>query len=177
MVAVGAVTKLTAQRVGMPNYEEAFVAGLLHDFGIILLDQYAHTHFERALLKAGEEQRPFCDAERETLGFDHAALGVAIATKWRFPASILAAIKFHHRSLAAPVEHRQLTCCVELANTICTRKGYSSIGLPHVPAPNAASLATIKITRDGLAVLLDKVHETIERHAVLMNPWGASDHG
>lgn len=177
LVAVGAVAKMTAQRVGMANYEEAFVAGLLHDFGIILLDQYAHAHFARVLLRASEEQRPFVEVERETLGFDHSDLGVAIAKRWRFPASILAAIEFHHRSRQAPQEFSQLTSCVELANCICTRKNYPSVGLKCLPAPSAAALAAIKIKREGLAVLIENVDESIAKYNVMMNPWSESSRG
>ena len=41
----GVCARLIAMRQRMPAFEDAFVAGLLHDIGIVLEDQYAHEHF------------------------------------------------------------------------------------------------------------------------------------
>ena len=45
MVAVGIGARLIAMRQRMPDFEDAFVAGVLHDIGIVLEDQYAHEQF------------------------------------------------------------------------------------------------------------------------------------
>jgi HD-like signal output (HDOD) protein len=45
LVGVGICARLISMRLGYPNFEDCFLAGLLHDIGIILEDQYVHKHF------------------------------------------------------------------------------------------------------------------------------------
>jgi len=75
---------------------EAFLAGLLHDIGELMLvvlvpDMMAEV--ERRVT-AGEPAR---EVERMLLGTDHVEVGSAVARRWNFPAAIIEAIADHHR--------------------------------------------------------------------------------
>ena len=75
--------------------EEGFTAGLLADVGAILLagaqgERYAEVLGRREAVASLDE------AERAVFGFDHSALGLAAARRWRFPEALLAVIE-HHR--------------------------------------------------------------------------------
>ncbi|MBQ0958637.1 HDOD domain-containing protein [Ideonella sp. 4Y11] len=75
---------------------EAFLAGLLHDLGelmLVLLVPEIVAEVERRTA-AGE---PVRQVERALLGTDHVEVGSAVARRWNFPPAIVEAIADHHR--------------------------------------------------------------------------------
>ena len=127
LVSVGICARLVASRCRMPDFEDAFLAGLLHDIGIILEDQQTHDHFRAVMGELGPG-KTLCDVEKERLGFTHATLGATVAELWRFPEIVRAAIRFHHESESYKGEGEGIVRCVEIANIICTIKGITSVG-------------------------------------------------
>jgi putative nucleotidyltransferase with HDIG domain len=97
--------------------EEAFVAGLLHDVGKMILGLYVGDRMPEIRAYIEENQCSFVEAERAILGFDHAEVGGRIARRWNLPLSLTQAIAWHHE----PVQRGQvtpLTAIVHVAN-IC----------------------------------------------------------
>ncbi len=127
MVSVAVVAKHIARVCRTVAPEESYLAGLLHDVGIILLDQTLHRPFCQ-VLDALEENPDTAETEDAILGFDHAALGHYALTKWGIPNSIAEGAAYHHRPLACHSENRHLVCAVALANSICHRMGIHSLG-------------------------------------------------
>src|SRR3990172_1426145 len=84
--------KRLAQRVKYSLPEEAFVAGLLHDMGRFILDEYFPGEIERVLLAVRDGALSLCDAERQVLGFDHAQLGGLMAQRWGLPPTLAQSI-------------------------------------------------------------------------------------
>jgi HD-like signal output (HDOD) protein len=75
--------------------EEAYIAGLLHDFGrLFLLRYFAKEVFQANRLLA--EGVPLIEAERRLLGTDHQEIGGFIASRWNLPISLIQAIGNHH---------------------------------------------------------------------------------
>ena len=151
LVSVGICARLVASRCRMANFEDAFLAGLLHDIGIILEDQGTHARF-REMLGALQEGTPLCASERTWLGFDHCALGTRVAETWKFPSTVWAAIRFHHESERYDGEGIEIVRCVEVANVICTIKGITSVGL-HLLEPPRDALRALGFQREDLIVL------------------------
>ena len=137
LVSVGVCARMVAARCRIPNFDDAFLAGLLHDVGIIIEDQQIHEHF-RGLIGALTEGRTLASQEREWIGFDHCELGAYIAEIWKFPASVQAAIRHHHASHRYKGVDAEIVACVEIANVICTIKGISSVGIRLVEPPSGA---------------------------------------
>ncbi len=81
--------------------DEAFTAGLLHDIGKIVLEQYAKTEAGRVAAVRAEKGIPETEAETEVLGVDHASIGEWIAMRWNIPIRLREAILYHHRPFAA----------------------------------------------------------------------------
>jgi len=102
--------------------EEAYVAGLLHDIGKIVLDQYMQEDFQQTMSFAVEQAVSFSDAECEILGIDHAAIGGVLAERWDLPPQYVAAIRHHHEPLRAK-DHLAITCLVHVADMIALELG------------------------------------------------------
>lgn len=77
------------------NVEEAYVAGLLHDIGQLLLLVYAEPFYRQVEqgVRAGESRLV---AERRIFGYDHRHAGDLLAREWRLPAVIHGSIRRHH---------------------------------------------------------------------------------
>lgn len=93
-VAAQKIAKVTA----LKSSEEAFIAGLLHDIGIMFFLTHYPEEYRRVI---GHEKRAvrLVDAERQELGIDHAEAGYHLAMKWRLPQQICEAIRDHHNFL------------------------------------------------------------------------------
>ncbi len=137
MVSVGIAARLIASRCALAEFEDAFLAGLLHDLGIVIIDQVAHDHFV-AVMESLDPDETLEAVERRLIGFDHAELGAELAAAWQFPELIQQTMRWHHDSarVAGPVA--DLVACVEIANTVCTLKGITSVGQKLVKPPLAA---------------------------------------
>jgi HD-like signal output (HDOD) protein len=76
--------------------EECFIAGLIHDIGKMVLNQYALPEVYKATNLHQKEQIPVYEAEQQILSFDHAAIGGALAERWNFPPMLVESIRRHH---------------------------------------------------------------------------------
>jgi putative nucleotidyltransferase with HDIG domain len=95
-ICTAACAKALARRTGL-NPEIAFTAGVLHDIGkLVIVMQFPALAADFNLAASDAES---LSAERELLGFDHAALGGALAKRWNFPATLHEAISLHHTPL------------------------------------------------------------------------------
>ncbi len=76
--------------------DEAYVCGLLHDLGqIVLLDNLKQVYVD-LVRRSMAENLPLFLLEQQTLGFDHSDVGQKIAVRWALPQAVVRAIAFHH---------------------------------------------------------------------------------
>ncbi len=88
-------------RIYTPQFTgEAYIAGLLHDIGIPVMEEYFCEEWTRVvdLCEAGTD---FLEAERQVFGVHHAEIGGLILSNWNIPANIVVPVNFHHRPLEA----------------------------------------------------------------------------
>lgn len=101
-----------------------YLAGLLHDVGKLVLQNYFSSRFEEVIENAAETKRPHHVVEAELIGIDHAQIGAAVASAMGVHPRVLNAILFHHRpicneSIQAPMsENGFIAACVGLANAV-----------------------------------------------------------
>ncbi|MBN1918487.1 MAG: HDOD domain-containing protein [Verrucomicrobia bacterium] len=129
-VSVGVLAKELAGAAKFKKPDEAFVAGLLHDLGRVVLDKYFPEEFGKALRMSETKGLPLAACEEAILGFDHCVAGAAVARKWRFPGPLVAAIEQHHAAEAPDV----LCALVMVADEMAKAWGYGASGNPVVRA-------------------------------------------
>lgn len=96
-VATGA--ERVAQAVGYPHPEEAFVAGLMHDIGLVYLLEYYPSEY-RKIIDHQVKATKLMEAEKLVFGIDHSEVGFLLATRWRLPDYMCNAIRSHHEFLS-----------------------------------------------------------------------------
>ncbi len=118
--------------------DDAFLAGLLHDFGKMLLDEYLPVEYQQAVRDANVEGDPVRIAERKKLEVDHAYVGGRVAEQWGLPGHFSHAIADHHKyekllkrdDSEAPQKDKSLAVarCTCLANQLAKAFGFGHAG-------------------------------------------------
>ncbi len=139
-LACAAAAQALAKRTKYRGTEEAFVAGLLHDIGKVVMNTYLRDQFIQVLIKAASGEVTYADAERTIFSFDHAEAGAYLLERWNLPASLVAAVRYHHAPLDAPTDS-PLPCLVHVADAICMTLGIGLglDGLAYLLQPEALS--------------------------------------
>lgn len=113
-----AAAQIAARRNGGRG-ESPFIAGLLHDIGQLVLFSRAPQLARQALLMSVDavDDLALYACEREVLGFDHGAVGVALAQSWGLPQSLQECIQFHHEPTRAQAYLAEVAT-VHIANSV-----------------------------------------------------------
>ena len=114
------VCESLADFTGRVQADIAYTAGLLHDIGKVVLDQFvaaSSSNFYRRTQMDGEN---LIDVEKEAFGMDHTEIGGLLAEHWNLPDNLTDAIKHHHEPKHAEIDS-ELTHLVYLADLLMSR--------------------------------------------------------
>src|SRR3954467_782027 len=78
-IAVGVTARDLAKQMKLPVADEAFLAGMIHDMGILIAMQVHPEQVKQVCETARKGERSFVEIEHEVLGMDHQQLGMALA--------------------------------------------------------------------------------------------------
>jgi len=152
--AVGART--IAQHVGVVEHEEAFLAGLLQDLGVIALVQTLKGDYTKLLIEVGDKHGDLWRLERKELQIDHAQVGKALAEKWRLPEILVQPIRYHEHPDNAPPKLSDAVQAVALgakASDVFLREDSDDA----VEAFFSRAREKFKIAREDAAQLLETI--------------------
>lgn len=108
------------------NTEDAYVGGLLHDIGKVILNDYVRFGYGIIVKMVEEKHIPFTEAESSVLGFDHAMIGSVLVERWEMPESYKFAVEYHHKPNELPEDkanYQPLLDVVSVANAVCLMLG------------------------------------------------------
>jgi HD-like signal output (HDOD) protein len=94
----GSASRLLARKIGMRKAGEAFVAGLMHDMGILIIIQYFTHEFTEISRLVDSGKFTLLKAEKLVIGADHCEIGSWLAKKWNLPVQLRDAVRYHHSS-------------------------------------------------------------------------------
>ena len=75
--------------------DDAFIAGLLQDLGVLLLIQELGEPYVKFLGKVANQGRDLCPLEVESIGFDHTTLSARLLAEWNLPSALVDAVGWH----------------------------------------------------------------------------------
>jgi putative nucleotidyltransferase with HDIG domain len=123
-MAVGACSKAIAkaQKAEPLMVDDAFIAGLLHDIGKLILASNVPEEYLKIRELTRDGRMSFIDAEREIIGTTHAEVGAYLLCLWGFSDAIVEAVGFHHEPMVGlHAEFSPLTT-THVANMIVCEK-------------------------------------------------------
>ena len=143
-IAVAFGAKIIAGRKYPALANDAFSAGLIHDVGKLILDEYVYERKE---------------AFQEFLGFEHAEIAAKVCKKWNFPKSITVAIRYHHQP--ARFMSNKLAHLVHIADQITESIGMDIDGITLEISDNSLEVAGVHINE--IAKIMDEITEYVEQ--------------
>jgi len=132
-IACGIASRMIAHNCRSRFAGEAFVAGLLHDIGKVILNQYFHKEFV-SIMENVSKGATLEEAEDSVIGVRHSQIGAWLADKWNLPRLISEAIEFHHEPWDSRSEPL-FVAIICIANHLCHLNGlgHSGRATPAVP--------------------------------------------
>lgn len=122
--ACALICRLVAQRVVYKDLERAYLAGLLHDIGEIILIQNFPDEFEKVVKVAEKKQWDFYEAEKEVMAITHVDFGPWLLDQWKLCSEIAHVVARHHDVQSAVIEPG-LVAIVRIADLYSRSKGLS----------------------------------------------------
>jgi HD-like signal output (HDOD) protein len=121
-IAVGVTARELARQMKVPIADEAFLAGLIHDTGLLVSLQTWPDKLLQVCEISKTSDKAFCDIEREVIGADHQQLGQALAELWKFPRACQLVAGRHHQPTSLADNNRLLVTLVFVADTLCCQQ-------------------------------------------------------
>lgn len=132
-LAVALAARLLCRRAGIRDAEQAFLAGLLHDVGEMILVHGDARGFEEVCIAVDDEKGSMVDKEKEMFGFDHAFIGRTLLDSWNIDGSICEAVLQHHEGDTG-MEAKSMTAIIRIADYACFQARLGFFAEPPAPA-------------------------------------------
>jgi len=151
-LACGLVARIIAAHNNIPQTEQLFVAGLLHDIGRVIIykdfSDQARMLFSQC---AGEDKLLYLE-EKNWLGCKHTDVGKILLTKWNLPETLVNSVFYHHN----PSKAREPVwpSIIHLADIITNAVGLGSSGERFVPQLDEKALTRISFSPGILKMIV-----------------------
>ena len=168
-IATATCTQLLSREIGLGLPDEAFLAGLIHDIGIMVEMQARRTKLIEAIDKSvADPTQNFRDLETQIIGASHEQFGAALCRHWKFPASFGFVTGHHHRPLSLAPQNRTLTSLVYVADVIAKQMKLGFVMDVQDNEAAATILSEINLTAARLENVKQNLPKAMEEAAALI---------
>ena len=149
------------------NQEYAFLSGLLHDIGRLVLATRFPRQYAAAMDWRDQHDAWQVDAEQQVLGIDHQQVGLMLAASWHFPALIQRAIGSHHAP--AVDDLGDVPSIVHVANAIVHALDLGAETDSLVPPVSGEAWASLRLESDTLHAVFSETEEQYEEACIILS--------
>lgn len=169
----GLAARIIATDTRIVNAEEAFLGGLFHDLGKIIMNFMDKEKFQEVMQRCYNDGIDFEQAEQMLFPYTHEEVGALVIKKWNFPDHLMKAVMAHH-TLELPEDEdpylQRLTCVVSLANIFCHRFGIGTIsGEEEIDVAATIPATTLGLSADKVEELLFSFKEAYDKDQTFFN--------
>jgi HD-like signal output (HDOD) protein len=127
----GLISRIICSQKNMPQTEQMFVSGLLHDLGRLIIYKYFPDQANAILKAAFNTNQSLYSVEKDLIGCRHTEIGKLLLKKWKLSKTLESNVHYHHRPSGAadPVE----AGIVHIADVISNGLGVGSSGEKIIP--------------------------------------------
>jgi putative nucleotidyltransferase with HDIG domain len=156
------ISQRIAKATGFKKTEEAFLVGLMHDIGKVILYLRVPDKMTDIIQEIyNSQETSFSEMEENVFGFNHADVGRAMAAKWNFAKEIEEAIGNHHRPEKAVILP-SLSYIAHLANNYCHKLEIGPIRRPDLNLMELESAKALKFSPQMMNRLSEDVSKMLE---------------
>jgi HD-like signal output (HDOD) protein len=164
--------KMVADHLKLGFADEAFLAGLIHDIGIIVEIQYDRQRLIDVITRAhpGPDGTPSADwlaVETEIFGATHQDFGQGLCEKWKFPKNFALVTGYHHRPLELAKEIRTLVCIVHVADKLAAAMPGFRMDVKDAQIGGDV-LEALNLTREAVEQIAAKLPEQVQAVNAMM---------
>lgn len=171
-VGVAIAAQALGRRLKISEGGALFTAGLLHDVGKVVLNEFVANEYIEIAARVSREKLSFAEAEEQVLGFSHPEVGARLGETWNLPPAIVRAIRYHHAPLTCAVPDA-LVDAIHVADAVCILLGIGGgdDGLNYRACPDV--MARHGLTESDVEMIGSEViSETKSVRAVLSSMQG-----
>ncbi|MFH1131609.1 MAG: HDOD domain-containing protein, partial [Pseudomonadota bacterium] len=150
----------------------AFVAGLMHDVGKVVLNNEAPDSFRQSLELSQKEMQPSFDAEQDIFSLNHNEVGMVLTNQWGLsPAIVQSAFLHHDLELAESTadEHLTLINVIHLANIVCHKLGIGTEPSEDIQIEDNQAAQTLGVRGIQAEDLLEKTKAAFVQERALFD--------
>lgn len=132
---VAILAQMIAIRIFGLKGDDVFLAGILHDIGMIVEDQVKGEELRQASDLYQKGDRTIISCERQTMETDHCEVGATLTKDWKLSAEVMDAIQKHHHDIR-DASISSVTSIIQLAEFFATRMRFAVIPGRIAPLPS-----------------------------------------
>ena len=168
-LAVATTAEILSEKSTL-RFPEAFVAGLLHDVGKVILDHYFNDIWGEIVMLMQSESLHSYEAELKVFekNITHATVGYWVVEKWNLPSHLAESIRYHH-SLNKMGEDTLLTAIVYASNVLVYQWEPNLMFEPTTPELNHDVAKLLNITDDNSPGLFEELNKRFELRKEVLN--------
>ncbi|MEN9362255.1 MAG: hypothetical protein RL095_3790 [Verrucomicrobiota bacterium] len=167
-LAVGCMGKMICRRLHHHSPEHTFLAGLLHDIGRAVFQDFMPEKFKEARRLASSDGVPLHFAEKHVFGRCHTEVARELCSRWNLPDYLSASCQQHHDLISLPLrEEDEVLASVQLADTLVRVAGYGWQVSPVVDRVNLELLFSGLLDGNAQLELSRQLHKELCRYEAL----------
>ena len=132
-LAVALAMRILSKRAGLRDSELAFLAGLMHDVGQMILLNGDPVEYAKLVTEESPEQTPILDREQAAYGLDHCVMGFTLLNHWNMDEHLVQAVFNHHSDLSDDADN-ELADLLTLADYLCWKGDLGFFTEPALPS-------------------------------------------
>lgn len=161
-VAVALCGKMIYRSEFRTRGDNIYAAGLLHDLGIMIEDQFRHDSFLKIIAEKKKMRENILNAERSILGYDHMEILALLGEDWKLPKEISAAIAYHHKPGQISKTFQQMGLVLYIADYLCQREQIGFCDTPYLSHTLfRKALDQTGISKAGADLMIEQVQTEI----------------
>lgn len=157
-LAVGLAAREVVRACRMRSAEEAFLCGLLHDIGkLLLLRNYADLYEQNQVFA---DEQAMLERERDVYGYTHSQVGAMAARRWKLPEGLTYAILNHHHPSEA-AHYALMARVIDIADGLANAAGYSMPAKEKKDISNSESVIALNLSPEQLSDIWQKAEASL----------------
>lgn len=159
--------KIIAGHTPQVSADEAFLAGLFHDLGKIIMNLREKEKFQQVIERCYNEMLMFEEVEKTVFPYTHAELGAYVLEKWNLPEDLITAVMLHH-TFAFPdpenIYQQNMTAITSLADLICVKLGIGTrAAMEELDLNRSQAARILELDENRLNLITESVAENYMR--------------